>query len=70
MQIEIPDNATRKEVHLAIFGIEPPELGSPYCSCAKFCDTCKFKDDINCDVNWWNSPYKHISGKDKDETTN
>lgn len=64
--IQIPNNATRKEVHKIIFGIEPPELGSPYCACAnsgKGCELCQYKDDINCDVNWWNSPY--ISGSEE-----
>lgn len=61
--IEIPSGATRKEVHKLLFGIEPPELDSPYCACAnanggKGCETCIHKDDSNCDVNWWNTPFK------------
>ena len=61
--VEIPDNATRKDVHKLIFGILPPELDSPYCECAladngKGCEKCVHKNDLNCDVNWWNSPYK------------
>ena len=59
----IPDNATRKDVHKLIFGIRPPELDSPYCECAladngKGCEKCVHKNDLNCDVNWWNSPYQ------------
>ena len=57
MTIEIPDNATRKEVHKLIFGIDPPELESPYCACACNCAECEHKEDSNCDVNWWNAPY-------------
>lgn len=59
--IVIPNNITRKELHKAIFGVNPPELDSPYCSCARGkggCEKCKHKDDLNCDVNWWNAPYK------------
>ena len=58
--VVISDNMTRKELHKAIFGVDPPELDSPYCSCAiiKGCENCKHKDDLNCDVNWWNAPYK------------
>lgn len=60
--IVFPENATRKDVHKILFGIEPPELGSPYCACAnanggKGCETCQYKDDINCDVNWWNETF-------------
>ena len=60
MIIEIPDNATRKEVHELIFGTNPPELDSPYCACSlnNGCEKCKHKEDLNCDVNWWNAPYK------------
>ena len=55
----LPDNATRKDVHELIFGIDPPELGSPYCACAnEGCEMCIHKDDLNCDVNWWNAPYQ------------
>ena len=56
--VEVPENATRKDVHMAIFGINPPELDSPYCVCAVGCSECKHKDDLNCDVNWWNSKYE------------
>ena len=58
--VPIPENATRKEVHLLIFGIEPPELDSPYYACARSnggCNACKHKDDTDCDYNWWNAPY-------------
>ena len=57
--IDLPRNATRKQVHELIFGINPPELDSPLCSCSiqKGCENCKHKDDMNCDVNWWNAPY-------------
>lgn len=60
MTIKIPDNATRKEVHKAIFGINPPELDSPYLSCSMNggCTKCKHKDDTRCDLNWWNETYK------------
>ena len=60
MIIEIPDNATRKEVHKLIFGINPPELDSPHCACSlnNGCEKCKHKDDSNCDVVWWNETYK------------
>lgn len=60
LEIEIPDNATRKDVHLKLFGIEPPELNSSFYACAKNggCNACKHKGDTNCDYNWWNEPYK------------
>lgn len=54
----IPDHATRKDVHLTLFGIRPPELDSPYCACAVRCAECEHKDDINCDVNWWNEEWR------------
>lgn len=60
LEIEIPDNATRKEVHLMMFGIDPPELDSPYYACARSnggCNACKHKDDTNCDYNWWHAPF-------------
>ena len=59
LTIRFPSNITRKDLHKLIFGINPPELDSPYCSCAiaeDGCNKCPHKDDINCDVNWWNEP--------------
>ena len=56
--IEIPENATRKEIHKLIFGIDPPELDSPYCACAVNCADCEHNNDSSCDVKWWNEIYK------------
>lgn len=60
--IIVPHGITRKELHKKIFGIDPPELDSPYLSCANSvggCDVCKHKEDLNCDKNWWNAPYRN-----------
>ena len=54
---KILDEMTRTEVHKEIFGIEPPILTSPYCKCKEHCNKCSHKDDLNCDVNWWNWKY-------------
>ena len=54
----IPKGATRKQVHGIIFGILPPELDSPYCSCSVDCSRCPHKNTDDCDVNWWNKEWE------------
>lgn len=59
--VVIPENITRKELHKLIFGINPPELDSPYYDCANRkggCDNCKHRDDERCNKNWWESLYE------------
>lgn len=58
--IEIPEGATRRDLHKLVFGIDVPELHSDKFRCAreKGCSNCKHKDNINCDMVWWNSPYR------------
>lgn len=58
--IEIPEGATRRDLHNLVFGIDVPELLSDRFRCAreKGCSNCKHKDNINCDMVWWNSPYR------------
>ena len=58
--IIIPEGATRKDLHVEVFGIDPPELDSPYCECRHHnggCDKCEHKGDLNCDVQWWGALY-------------
>ncbi len=58
--IIIPEGITRREMHKLVFGIDVPELHSDKFRCAreKGCSNCKHKDNINCDMNWWNAPFK------------
>lgn len=55
----IPDGITRRELHKLVFGIDVPELSTEMFRCAreKGCSNCRHKDNINCDMNWWNAPF-------------
>lgn len=58
--VTVPEGATRRDLHKLVFGIDVPELHSDKFRCAreKGCSNCKHKDNINCDMVWWDSPYR------------